>query len=78
MGEVEVRLGELGRVDAVGNLVVYPGNYMFDLDVGDGVDAKGSVAGSVEVALVGDVEDRSVEGGKGVVLDLFPQPKGGV
>ena len=60
VGEVAVKLGELGRVDTMGNLVLYPGRYEFGLDV-EGVDAGGLEAGYVVVGLEGEK----------VVLDLF-------
>ena len=58
---VDVKLGELARVDSNGVRVLYPGKYEFVLDV-DG-DGERRVVG-FEV------------GGEEVILDDFPQPRG--
>ncbi|KAK4193235.1 family 3 putative glycoside hydrolase [Podospora australis] len=55
---VDVKLGDLARVDLSGNTVLYPGKYKFLLDVTD------PVMSEVEIELVGEE----------VVLDYFPQP----
>ncbi|KAL1836448.1 hypothetical protein VTJ49DRAFT_5136 [Mycothermus thermophilus] len=59
-GVVEVKLGDLARVDAKGNRVLYPGKYKFVLDVGE--DGKGVHEVEFEVT------------GEEVVLEVWPQP----
>lgn len=68
---VDVRVGELARVDERGWRVLYPGRYELVLDVMDG-DGDGDGKGE------GEGEGRVVGfevGGEEVVLDEFPQPR---
>jgi beta-D-xylosidase 4 len=58
-GVVEVKVGDLARVDERGNRVLYPGRYRFVLDV----------------ELEGGSEVEFEVGGEEVVLDEFPQPR---
>jgi beta-D-xylosidase 4 len=65
-GVVEVRVGDLARVDERGNRVLYPGRYRLVLDV----DPSGGEGGSDEVEFeVGGGDEEAV------VLDEFPQPR---
>ncbi|AEO70559.1 glycoside hydrolase family 3 protein [Thermothielavioides terrestris NRRL 8126] len=63
--QVQVALGDLARVDAAGNRVLYPGRYGFVLGVGEDGEGEGE-GGVVEMVVSGEE----------VVLDEFPQPRG--
>ncbi|KAK4240451.1 putative exo-1,4-beta-xylosidase bxlB [Achaetomium macrosporum] len=63
-GIVEVKVGDLARVDEQGNRVLYPGRYRLVLDV----DHSGAGSDEVEFGVGGGEEEV-------VVLDEFPQPR---
>ncbi|KAL2271342.1 hypothetical protein VTJ83DRAFT_713 [Remersonia thermophila] len=58
---VDIKLGDLARVDTNGNRILYPGRYKFVLDVGQ----DGNGVDEVEFDVTGDE----------VVLDVWPQPR---